>query len=134
MAMGLAQSGGSIGEFSSPCQYRNVMLVLNFQGAIIYSEIFRQLQPSIGASWATRIIAFIMLATLLVSAALLHPYKLPKPRKMYDADAFRNKPFLAFAVASFTGFLGLYIPFFYIQGQPLSALRHIQVNWLASVH
>ncbi|KAK3669840.1 hypothetical protein LTR78_010298 [Recurvomyces mirabilis] len=39
---------------------------------------------------------------------------------MFDADAFRNAPFNVFAVASFTGFLGLYIPFFYIQEYALA--------------
>lgn len=45
----------------------------------------------------------------------MRPHKLEKPRNVFDARAFKNKPFNAFALASFTGFMGLYIPFFYIQ-------------------
>lgn len=56
-----------------------------------------------------------MLGTLSISVLLLRPHKLPKPRQVFDARAFRNGPFDMFAVASFAGFMGLYIPFFYIQ-------------------
>jgi predicted MFS family arabinose efflux permease len=34
---------------------------------------------------------------------------------VFDFNAFRNRPFNIFALASFAGFLGLYVPFFYIQ-------------------
>ena len=52
---------------------------------------------------------------LALSVALLRPHKLEKPRKVFDFNAFRNRPFNIFALASFAGFLGLYVPFFYIQ-------------------
>jgi predicted MFS family arabinose efflux permease len=57
----------------------------------------------------------IALVLLALSTALLRPHALEKPRKVFDFNAFRNRPFNIFAVASFAGFLGLYVPFFYIQ-------------------
>lgn len=53
--------------------------------------------------------------TIGIAALLLRPHTLEKPRKVFDASAFSNWPFNAFALASFAGFMGLYIPFFYIQ-------------------
>jgi hypothetical protein len=35
-------------------------------GGVIYPAIFHELQPRIGFGWATRVIAFIMLATLMI--------------------------------------------------------------------
>lgn len=56
-----------------------------------------------------------MLGTLAISMALIQPRKLPAPRRAIDTRAFRQPAFLVFSVASFTAFMGLYIPFFYIQ-------------------
>jgi predicted MFS family arabinose efflux permease len=63
------------------------------------------------------------LVSLVLSAALLRPHSLEKPRKVFDFSAFRNKPFNVFAIASFAGFLGLYVPFFYIQQYSSSFAR-----------
>jgi predicted MFS family arabinose efflux permease len=65
----------------------------------------------------------IALVSLVLSAALLRPHSLEKPRKVFDFSAFRNKPFNVFAIASFAGFLGLYVPFFYIQQYSSSFAR-----------
>ncbi|GAB7322744.1 hypothetical protein MBLNU13_g05326t2 [Cladosporium sp. NU13] len=96
MAIGIAQSGGSV-------------------GAIIYSIVFREVQARAGAGWATRTIGFIAVVMLAVASILLRPHKLEKPRKVFHLRAFRNKSFNFFALASFAGFMGLYVPFFYIQ-------------------
>ncbi|KAK4493942.1 hypothetical protein PRZ48_015128 [Zasmidium cellare] len=96
-AVGLAASGSSI-------------------GGIIYPIVFHNLQQSLGFPWATRIIGFIMLATLLLSNALLRIRVLPSQRrKILDLPAWRELPFTFFVAGTFIGFLGLYTPFFYLQ-------------------
>ncbi|ROV87530.1 hypothetical protein VMCG_10686 [Cytospora schulzeri] len=92
-------------------------------GGIIYPIVLRCLVRSEGLSlaWATRIMAFIMLATLSVSIALMRP-RLP-PRKsgpLVDMDSLRNPPFATWLCAVFFVFIGLYIPFFYVQNYALS--------------
>ena len=70
----------------------------------------------IGFPWATRVIAFIMLATLILPVATMKPRVLtPAKRKLFEFSAFRNPAYVTFVVALTTGFLGLFIPFYYIQ-------------------
>lgn len=85
-------------------------------GGIIYPIVFHNLQQSIGFPWATRVIGFVMLATLLVANAVLRVRVLPDGRrKILDLTAWKELPFVFFVAGSFIGFLGLYTPFFYIQ-------------------
>jgi predicted MFS family arabinose efflux permease len=85
-------------------------------GGVIYPIIFHRLQPTIGFGWATRVLAFIMLATLSISLAVMKMRILPpQKRKLWDVSALREKPFNFFTLGMFFGFMGLYIPFFYVQ-------------------
>ena len=60
--------------------------------------------------------AFIMLATLMVPmAGMKMRMKPPAARKLFASSAWKEPPFALFAIATFCGFLGLYIPLFYIQ-------------------
>lgn len=57
-----------------------------------------------------------MLATLM--APILSMRMRVKPsaaRRLFDATAWRETSYLLLAFSSFFGFLGLYIPFFYVQ-------------------
>lgn len=97
LAMGIAAMGSSL-------------------GGVIYPIIFHRLQPQIGFGWATRVIAFIMLATLVVPVAFMkNRVTPPARRKLFDAKAWTELPYSLYGVALFLGFIGLYIPFFYIQ-------------------
>jgi len=83
---------------------------------IVYPIIFSRLQPIIGFGWATRVIAFILLA-LSVIPVLFMRTRLPpsgKMRAIIDKTAAHDKPYLAFVSAGFLCFLALYVPFFYI--------------------
>ncbi|KAI1105737.1 MFS general substrate transporter [Jackrogersella minutella] len=102
---------------------RRRALVLGIQsagspiGGIIFPVVFSRLQPEIGFAWATRVIAFILLALAVVPLVFMRP-RVPPPRHkraFFDRDALREPPFLAFAGAGLFAFLGLYVPFFYIQ-------------------
>ncbi|SMY28147.1 unnamed protein product [Zymoseptoria tritici ST99CH_1A5] len=96
-AQGLAAAGSSI-------------------GGVIYPIVFHRLLPTIGFPWTTRVLGFIMLATLAISNLVLKVRVLPAgQRKIIDFSAFREPPFVLFSLATFVGFLGLYTPFFYVQ-------------------
>lgn len=83
---------------------------------VLYPIVFHQLQPKIGFAWATRVMAFIMLATLMVPmAGMKMRMKPPARRKLFDSSAWKEPQFVLFSIATFFGFLGLYIPLFYIQ-------------------
>jgi MFS family permease len=97
LAIGFVASGGSI-------------------GSVIYPIIFHRLQPRIGFPWATRVLGFIALGTLLVSILVLRT-RLPPQKKMraiLDPQAFKDVPFILFSGGLFLAFAGLYIPIFYI--------------------
>ncbi|KAK3945474.1 putative major facilitator superfamily transporter protein [Diplogelasinospora grovesii] len=82
---------------------------------IVFPIIFSGLQPSIGFGWATRVIAFILLALAIIPLACMHTRIPPnKKRALIDKSALRELPFLTFISGGFLAFLTLYVPFFYI--------------------
>jgi MFS family permease len=95
-AIGLAASGSSI-------------------GGVIYPIIFRQLQPQIGAAWATRVIAFVALAGMLFALAVMRTRIPPRAKRLIELGAWKEPPFAFFVVGNFFGFMGTYIPLFYLQ-------------------
>lgn len=102
LATGIAVSGGSI-------------------GGIILPITFRRLQPSIGFAWATRVLAFITLALLLVAIAVMRTHLPPKPgRALFQSSALKSRPFILQSFGIFLGFIGLYVPIFYIQTYALT--------------
>ncbi|KKA20232.1 hypothetical protein T310_5738 [Rasamsonia emersonii CBS 393.64] len=102
-AQGLAASGSSLALIRSA-------------GGVIYPIVFRELQPRIGFRWATRVIGFIMIATLVVPLAGMKMRVKPAARrKMFEAAARKEWPFVLFGIGEFFGFMGMYIPFFYVQ-------------------
>jgi len=108
LAIGITAAGGSI-------------------GSVVYPIVFYQLQPRIGFPWATRVIAFVVLATLLVSIAVMKPRLRPsgKARAIFDLAAFKNPTYLLFSMGLFLSFVGLYVPIFYII---LWAQRHADID------
>ncbi len=88
----------------------------NAIGGIIYPITFRQLQPSLGFGWATRIIGFITLALLVIAIACMWSRSPPKPpRALFQPSAFKSWPYALQSFGTMFGFIGLYIPIFYIQ-------------------
>ncbi|KAF3007454.1 hypothetical protein E8E13_004220 [Curvularia kusanoi] len=97
MAIGIAAAGSSF-------------------GGVIYPIVFHNLLPKIGFAWTTRVLGFIILATMVVPCTCMRVRVLPaKSRSLLDLQAFRI-PAYSFQVAGFfCGFMGLYMPFFYAQ-------------------
>ncbi|KAK4892374.1 hypothetical protein LTR27_009208 [Elasticomyces elasticus] len=97
LAMGIAASGSSL-------------------GGIIYPFIITNLQESVGYGWAVRTVAFIALATLAVPCAVIKPRaKPPGRRKIFDTSILKEIPYEIFNLATFFGFVGQYIPYFFIE-------------------
>ncbi|KXT10577.1 hypothetical protein AC579_9171 [Pseudocercospora musae] len=85
-------------------------------GGIVYPIIFTYVQPSIGFAWAVRIIGFISLLTLVIPCIVIKPRaKPPGRRKIFDTAILREIPFQIMNLATFFGFVGQYIPYFFIE-------------------
>lgn len=97
LATGIAASGSSI-------------------AGVIYPILFAHLQPKIGFAWTTRVIAFIMLSSLVFAISVYRVRVLPpEKRRLLDLDALREPPFALFSGMVFITNVGLYVPYFYIQ-------------------
>jgi MFS family permease len=90
-------------------------------GGVIYPIVFHELQPRIGFGWATRVIAFIMLGTLMIPIAVMRPKVYPAAtRPFFDFKVLRKLPFDLFSFGTFFGFMGMYIPFYYMSTYSIS--------------
>lgn len=78
--------------------------------------IFSRLQPAVGFGWATRVVAFILLATSALPIAFMRTRVPPtgRARAIIDRSALRDAPYLCFVAGGLFAFLALYVPFFYI--------------------
>jgi predicted MFS family arabinose efflux permease len=82
---------------------------------VLFTAIFKPLVNSVGFAWTLRIIAFIVLAGLLISILVMKQRPSPnKPRKILDLTAFREARYVIFCVAGFFMFAGAYIPFYFV--------------------
>lgn len=114
LAVGVTASGSSLGEHSPPFRLSN-QLPDNYTGGVIYPTLFHSLQPRIGSGWATRAIGLVAFVTLGFTNIVMRQRVLPATRrKLLDVSALREAPFILCTAGLFFGFLGLYIPFFYI--------------------
>ena len=89
-------------------------------GGTLYPIIFYKLQPSIGFAWATRVLGFVALATLITAnLAFKVRVKPTSRRKILDLPAWKEPPYLLYNLGAFLTFIGLYTPFFYIANYAL---------------
>lgn len=51
------------------------------------------------------------------------PPRASKPKRTFDTSALRDIPFMLFTSSSLFGFVGLYIPFFYVQLYSIQKIR-----------
>lgn len=111
MAIGISASGSSF-------------------GGVIYPIMFHKLLPRLGFAWTTRILGFVILATMLIPNLVMRVRVLPpKSRSLFDLPAFLIPAYSIQVAGFFAGFMGLYMPFFYAQLYALQ--RHITNENLA---
>ncbi|KAF6752787.1 major facilitator superfamily domain-containing protein [Ephemerocybe angulata] len=99
LAMGVVVSGGSIGGCLYPVLLNNVF------------------NSSAGYGWGIRAVGFITLGLLIIANVLLRP-RLPPKRNSAQASLrtiIKDVPFLFFMLGAFLLFLGVFVPFFYLQ-------------------
>lgn len=116
LAVGFAASGGSVGKSGLNDFIELCSLETRMPGAVIFPIVFHKLIDRVGFGWTTRIIAFIALAGLLFSIAVMksHLPPLEKARRLLDLTAFRRVPFVIYCLALFFDLVGLYFPYFYL--------------------
>jgi predicted MFS family arabinose efflux permease len=99
-------------------------------GGVIYPIVFHKLLPKIGFAWTTRVLGFIILATMIIPNMCMRVRVLPaKSRSLLDLRAFLIPAYSLQVAGFFCGFMGLYMPFFY--GQVYALRRHITNENLA---
>ena len=100
LAIGIASSGSSL-------------------GGVIYPIVLNRLITQVGFPWAVRSIAFIALATFIIPVAVMRMrVRAPKPRAVVDWSAFRDAPYMIFALALLIVFIGNAVLIFYISYYP----------------
>jgi predicted MFS family arabinose efflux permease len=93
-----------------------VLILRSTSGGVIYPIIFRNLQPQIGFQWTERVIALIVLVTLLLSLAIMRLRVQPSvKRRLLDSSAWGEWPYVFFVAGLVATGLGLFIPIWYIQ-------------------
>ncbi|CAK7215601.1 hypothetical protein SCUCBS95973_002530 [Sporothrix curviconia] len=109
LAIGISSSGSPLAGIAFP---------------ILFSRV--QAQPQLGAAWATRIIAFVLLGLATVPIVFMQPRVTAATarsssssskarRALVDTSAFSELPFVAMVVGSFFVFMCVFVPFFFIQ-------------------
>ena len=85
-------------------------------GAIVFAITFEQLQPKVGFGWATRVLAFLLLASLLLPViAIKKRVPSTSPRAIFDLKSVKQPVFVIYLASMLMVFMGLYIPFFYLE-------------------
>lgn len=86
-------------------------------GSLIFPSTLQYLIPQVGFPWAVRCSAFVALAVAVIANVLLRP-RLPPRRSgpLLEWEAFREGPYILFALGVFLYFMALYFGFFYVSG------------------
>ncbi|KAI8716623.1 MFS domain-containing protein [Fusarium sp. LHS14.1] len=99
-------------------------------GGVIYLIVLYRLIGEIGFPWATRVIGFIVLGTLLIPIVTMRlRVQPPKIRAMVDMTAFTDVSYMAFVLNSMLAYMGLFVIFFYLSYY--AAAEHITNDSLA---
>lgn len=86
------------------------------KGGVVYPITFTQLQPRIGAGWATRVVAFIVMLTLVLPLVVIRPlHYSAKRRSLIDLNSLKDVPYVLFGCGLLFGYMGIYVVFVYVQ-------------------
>lgn len=78
--------------------------------------MFHRLIGPSGFGWATRAIAFVIMGiSILPILGMRMRFKPKSARRVFDAAAWKEPQFMLYACSFSIGYVGLYIPFFYLQ-------------------
>lgn len=84
-------------------------------GGLVFPAVIMRLLPRVGYGWTMRTLGFITLVTL-IPCLIFFKQRLPPHRSgpLVEWAAFKEIPYLLFAVGMFLNFWGLYVAFFYV--------------------
>lgn len=89
---------------------------------VIFPVLIRNLIPIVGFGWTVRAIALIILVLLGLANFILHiPPTANHRRRFVDQASLTDYPYVLFVFGCFTVFLGMYTPFFYVQGYAIGS-------------
>lgn len=84
-------------------------------GSLIFPATVQYLIPQIGFPWAVRCAGFVALVMTLIANVLLRPYLPPRRNgSLVEWSAFRELPYVLFALGAFLNLYALYFGFFYV--------------------
>jgi MFS family permease len=84
-------------------------------GSLIFPSIVQYLIPKVGFPWAVRCEAFVALVISVIANLLLKPYLPPrKAGPLLEWGAFKELPYVFFALGGFLNLYLLYFGFFYV--------------------
>ncbi|KAJ6438608.1 major facilitator superfamily transporter [Purpureocillium lavendulum] len=84
-------------------------------GSVVFPATVQYLTPQVGFPWAVRCAAFIALVNSVAACLMLRPYLPPrKTGPLIEWTAFRELPYVLFALGSFLNFYAIYTGLFFI--------------------
>ncbi|KAF8142964.1 major facilitator superfamily domain-containing protein [Mycena galopus ATCC 62051] len=108
-----------------------IMISSGSFGGVIYSILLNKIlpRPEFGFPWAVRFVSFINLVMLLVANLIMKPRPLPLKTVPVDMKQIRaDRPYWITNIGLFLGFLGVFIPYFYLQ--LFSVVQGVDPNFL----
>ncbi|KAL9112044.1 MAG: hypothetical protein Q9227_003664 [Pyrenula ochraceoflavens] len=109
---------------------------ISWIGGVVYAVVFSRVQASSAFGWATRAVAFIVLATSILPLLFMRSRHVPTGNLcLFDRAALFDVPYMLLNIGLLFGFMGLYIIFYYVQ---FYAIRKIDasspvVNYLLTI-
>lgn len=84
-------------------------------GGVVFPLIAQHILPRIGFGWTVRIMGFIMLVTMIFPLLIMRSRLPPRTTgPLVELAAFREVPYLLFAIGNSLCFLGLYFVIYYV--------------------
>jgi MFS family permease len=83
-------------------------------GGMVFPSIARQLIPSLGEPWAVRVMGFVFVFNSVIALIVVRPKVAPRKSGAFiEWEAFKELPYLLYAVGIFLSLWGLYFAYFY---------------------
>lgn len=83
-------------------------------GGMVFPAIAKQLLPSVGLQWTVRVMGFVFITNSAITLAIVRPRVVArKGGPLVEWAAFKELPYLLFAVGTFLALWGLYFAYYY---------------------